>query len=76
MEQMTVKRLYAELGELINSGMGDKKIVVADDNEGNGYHGIFYSCTSDPKEVKANIEISNGLYDSVETKYKNIVIIG
>lgn len=76
MIQMTVEKLYNELKELVEKGQGNKKVVVADDNEGNAYHGIFYSCTSDPKEVKANIEVSNGLYDSQTKNYKDIVIIG
>lgn len=76
MVQMTVKKLYNELKELVEQGMGSKLVVVTDDNEGNAYHGIYYSCTSDPKKVKVNIEASNGLYDSQETNYDNIVIIG
>jgi len=76
MEQMTVQKLFSELSSLMLEGRGNDKIIIADDNEGNGYHGCFYSCTSDPKEVKANIEASNGLYDSQETDYKHIVIVG
>ena len=76
MLQMTVEQLYQELGELIKQGHGKKVLVAADDNEGNGYHGIFYSPTAKPKEVKENIEASNGLYDSQETDYRKIVIIG
>lgn len=76
MEQMTVHKLFLELMDLVNKGQGDKKVVVADDNEGNGYHGIYYSVTSDPKAVKGNIDVSNGLYDSQETDPNKIVIIG
>ena len=76
MMQMTVEKLFNELKELVEAGQGNKKVVVADDNEGNGYHGVYYSVTSDPKEVEGNIKVSNGLYDSQETNYKNIVIIG
>ena len=76
MTQMTVHKLFLELMDLVTKGQGNKKVVVADDNEGNGYHGIYYSVTSDPKEVKENIEASNGLYDSQTENYKDIVIIG
>lgn len=76
MTQMTVKKLFGELSSLMLEGKGDLKIVLADDNEGNGYHGCFYSITSDPKAVKENIEASNGLYDSQEENYNKIVIIG
>jgi hypothetical protein len=73
---MTVKELYLELAEEMKKGNGDKCLVVADDNEGNSYHGMFYGVTSDPKMVRENIECSNGLYDCRETNYDNIVILG
>jgi hypothetical protein len=73
---MTVKELYLELTEEMNKGNGDKYLVVADDNEGNSYHGMFYGVTSDPKMVRENIECSNGLYDCCETNYDNIIILG
>ena len=73
---MTVKQLYLELAEEIKKGNGDKVIVIADDNEGNAYHGMFYGVTSDPKTVRENIETSNGLYDSAVEDYDQIVILG
>lgn len=76
MTQLTVKELYRELGKLVKQGHGNKAVVVADDNEGNGYHGIYYSVTSTPKSVKECIEASNGLSDSQEKDYKNIIIVG
>jgi hypothetical protein len=76
MTQLTVEKLYQELGKLIKRGQGNKVIVVADDNEGNGYHGIYYSVTSIPEDVQECINASNGLSDSQEEDYKNIVIIG
>jgi hypothetical protein len=76
MAQMTVKELYLELTEEIKKGNGNKCIVIADDNEGNSYHGMFYGVTSDPKMVRENIECSNGLYDSAVEDYNKIVILG
>lgn len=76
MHQLTVKELRDELNELVLAGFGNKFCICADDEEGNAYHGIWYSVTSDPKQVKENIECSNGLYDSQETDCNNLVIIG
>lgn len=76
MSQLTVKQLHALLSEEIAKSNGDKKIVVADDNEGNSYHGLFYGITSDLDKVKENIEYSNGLYDSQEKDLNKIVILG
>lgn len=75
MPQMTVKRLYEELGTLMKQGMEDKVIVLANDNEANGFHGCFYSCTSDPDAVKESLDFG-GLFDSCETDANNIVIVG
>lgn len=76
MKQLTVKQLYALLIEEITKGNGDKKIVVADDNEGNSFHGLFYGITSEPNDIKENIENSNGIYDSQEKDLNKIVILG
>ena len=72
--QMTVKDLYDELRQVINAGHGDKKVVIANDNEGNGYHGMFCGVLDDPEEIEVSIEA--GLNDSEETDPNNIVIVG
>lgn len=74
MIQMTAKELYDELRKVVKAGHGDKKVVVANDNEGNGYHGMFCGVLDDPKEIEISIEA--GLNDSEEVDPNNIVIIG
>ena len=76
MEQMTVEKLFNELKELVKKGQGDKKIIVADDQEGNSYHSCYYSVVVDPEEVKELVEASNGVDDRVITDYTKFVIIG
>lgn len=76
MEQLTVKQLYLLLGQEIKNGNGDKAIVVADDNEGNAYHGLFYGVTSELKDICEAFEYSNGLYDSQEKDPRKVVILG
>lgn len=76
MTQMTVEKLFNELKELVEKGQGNKKIVMATDEEGNSYRGIYYSCESDPTKIKEAIDYSNGLIDSQTEDYKDIVIIG
>ena len=75
-QQITVKVLYELIQKEMLKGNGDKKIVLSDDNEGNGYHGMFYGFTSAPKTVKETIEYSNGVYDSETENPKEIVILG
>ena len=76
MAQLTVKDLYNNLVNEIRKGNGDKFIVVADDNEGNSFHGLFFGITSTVATVAEAIEYSNGVYDSVEKDPNKIVILG
>lgn len=50
MEQIKVKELYELCKAQIDKGNGDKYIVVADDNEGNGYHGMFFGFSEDVED--------------------------
>ena len=42
---MTLKHLYDEIGKAIALGYGDKVCVVADDDECNGFHKMYYAVT-------------------------------
>ena len=47
---LTIKQLYKECKKQIDAGNGDKVIMISDDDEGNGYHYLWYSfCTA--KEI-------------------------
>lgn len=74
--QITVKVLYELAKKEMLKGNGDKKIVLADDTEGNGYHGMFFGFTSTPSAIKETIEYSNGIYDSETDDVNEIVILG
>lgn len=76
MGQLTIKDLYINLREEVRKGNGDKFIVVADDNEGNGFHGLFFGITSETEDVKEAVEFSNGIYDSQENDLNKLVILG
>lgn len=78
MQQMTVKMLATHLDELLTKHpeIADKLIVISDDNEGNGYHGMFYGLVYNYKTVKETIQFSNGVYDSNSENPKDIVILG
>lgn len=70
MEQMTIAMLAELCQREIKAGNGNKKIVVSDDNEGNGYHGLFYGFTTELEDFKDEI------YDSAEENIDNLVILG
>lgn len=52
MEQIKVKELYELCKAQIEKGNGDKYIVVADDNEGNGYNGMFFGFSEDVEDCE------------------------
>lgn len=70
MEQLTINKLAELCQKQIQKGNGNKKIVISDDNEGNGYHGLFYGFTTSLEDYK------NDIYDSSETNIKKLVILG
>lgn len=76
MGQLTVRQLAGLLNWLTKNGHGDKVILVADDVEGNGYHGMFYGPMCDPKEIKEVLGNSNGFYDTTEMDPEKIVLLG
>ena len=45
MKAITVKELLKECEKQIIKGNGDKVIMISDDDEGNGYHYLWYSFT-------------------------------
>lgn len=78
--QMTVKQLLKLCQEEVKKGNGDKFIVIADDNEGNGYHGMFYGFT-DAMEMEEDLQyfgdsVENQISDSCYTKLEEIIILG
>jgi hypothetical protein len=78
--QMTVRQLYKLCQEEIKKGNGNKYIVISDDNEGNGYHGMFYGF-SDAVDMDTQLRefddsIENQVHDSKWVKAEEIIILG
>lgn len=69
-KQMTVNDLFELCKEAIRKGHGNKNIVLSDDNEGNGYHGMFYGFT----EITEGFE--DEIYDSVTNSARDTIILG
>lgn len=78
---MTVGQLYLACAKQIEDGNGDKKIMISTDDEGNGYHGLFYSFISDEPTIEV---LSDLFHDPVisghryESNYnlKDIILLG
>lgn len=77
METMTLGKLLNDIVKLAKKDKSvlNKKILLSDDDEGNGYHEMFFSITSDENDVRENIEYSNGAGIELD-ECKDYVIIG
>lgn len=49
---VTVKQLLDICKEQIEAGNGDKTVLISDDDEGNGFHTLFYGFLSDPEKIR------------------------
>lgn len=73
MKQLTLKELFNLIALAIKEGNGDKKVIISNDNEGNGYHGLFYGVTKIDGEMANAIK---GLVEDSDTDINNLVILG
>lgn len=73
MNGITVKTLKKLVDEQIKLGNGDKEVLISCDDEGNGYHTLFYGFTAELESLKIISEW--GLfYDSNDPS--KVVILG
>ena len=70
---ITVRQLADLAEQEIAKGNGNKKVYISQDDEGNGYHALFFGFTSDKKDLEEIKEYSFGLEDE---DLDNIVILG
>ena len=73
-KQIKLKELYVECKKQMALGNGEKVLVVSDDNEGNGFHGMFFTIT--PIEPKMKDYYEHLIRDSCETNADNILLVG
>lgn len=74
MEQIKLKELFEACRVLMKAGYGEKSLVMSDDNEGNGYHGMFYTLTViTPENVDGFVGFID---DNNEADIHNIIVVG
>lgn len=70
---VTVGQLFLACKEQIDKGNKDKHILISEDDEGNGYHTLFYGFTDkDNKYFKQLLESEHDRTHNVD----NCVILG
>ena len=74
MKQLQLKDLYNACKKEMEAGNGEKYLITGDDNECKGYHGIYFAIS--PITKKDAEYIIPYVYDSVEKKPENLLIVG
>ena len=72
MKQITVELLKQLCDLEIKKGNGKRMIVLADDSEGTGFHGLYYGFTI----IKENEKDLYEVYESQSTDVNKIIILG
>ena len=72
MKQLTITLLKKLCDLEIKKGNGNRMIVISDDNEGSGFHGLFYGFTTIDKKEKDFYQV----YDSQSDDVDKIIILG
>ena len=70
---MTVSDLLTACEEQVAKGNGNRHIQISRDDEGNGFHPLYYQFTDDGVEIQAVTR--QGLLDTI-AKAEEIVLLG
>ena len=70
----TIRELHAELVRQIEKGNGDKKILLSNDDEGNGYHAMYYLVSPVDGNISDEYQLSYGV--TLDEAKKNYLILG
>ena len=73
---MTVKELYEHCKVEINLGNGNRSVIISDDDEGNGYHDLFYPFLRDPRMIKECLDSTYSWNNVPETDPEKMIILG
>ena len=82
MKPITVKELKRACDEQIKKGNGNKVIMISNDDEGNGYHYMWYSFTTmeefeEPIDLGGiKYEVNFDAYDENVAKKEDTIILG
>ena len=70
---LTVRELAEACAELIRKGHSDKQILISDDDEGNGYHSLFFGFIDNKETIRKLADY--GLFHDNQNP-KDVVILG
>ena len=68
---LTVSDLLKICKDAVDNGLGDKYVFISQDDEGNGFHALFYSFTI--HKIK---DYADEIYQVNEEDLEDIIILG
>lgn len=71
MKAITVKELKAECEKQIKLGNADKTIMISDDDEGNGFHYLWYAFATMDDAFLTKDDVDERI-----AKYEDTIILG
>lgn len=71
---ITVNQLLEFCQKQVKAWNGDKKILISRDDEGNGYHNLYYQFTDDYDEIKETQEFCD--IGDIRDDLENYVLLG
>ena len=74
MNAITVQDMYICLKNAVNEGLGDKKILLSGDDEGNSFHECFFGISPTKDNIWGDAALPYGV--SMEDAEENYVILG
>ena len=72
---ITVDELYKELALARKNGWGKRKIMLSNDDEGNGYHLMFFSVTDNVEDIFSS-PYMHLPYSVKKDELKDYIILG
>ena len=73
---ITVDMLQKMCKEMSKMGLGKKKILISTDDEGNGYHELFFAFTPTDKVLSSGDDYMLPFGVTYEEAVKNYIILG
>lgn len=70
---LTVKELLKLCQAEIKKGHGDCSIMISDDDEGNGYHYLWFAFT-EVKDLEGSYELIDSLDEDIAPMNKTIIL--
>ena len=72
----TIDDLYREVVAMRKKGLGKKKIMISADDEGNGYHQLFFGITENPRDLFEGCGAPMTPYGVTEENLDEYVVLG